>query len=268
MASNCSVGDLKAGQSVVWQCGPTVYGADGTAMDSIQYGLVVAAGGGRVGIIGVDAVDRNFTRFYDSVDADPDKDKDNVQLKDCPPPFTELCILSETYRNEDYDVDGAIEGRVPIAPGGAYAIARFSGESLHVFDQADLDRLGVEMADPDHPVSDRDMRAVMSHDVDSVLQREFPDSDATRPKVGPTMSAAFGQAVPDWRSFSQANQSSADQAGHRPVRQQQAAKPSFGRIRGDGSDRGAMAMAALGSVASGTLAGAGVTGPDGPDGPF
>lgn len=55
----------------------------------MHYGVIVDVDENSVGIVDVDYKD-NFVRCYDEVGANYERDRNNVQLKHCPPPFTKV----------------------------------------------------------------------------------------------------------------------------------------------------------------------------------
>lgn len=72
--------DLQVGQAVRYDYGNPRY---------MHYGVIVDVDEKSVGIVDVDYKD-NFVRCYDEVGANYERDRNNVQLKHCPPPFTKV----------------------------------------------------------------------------------------------------------------------------------------------------------------------------------
>lgn len=70
---------FKDGSSVAW-----------LANDTIRYGVVVRGTAVSVDIVPVYRLDSGI-KCYDEGGANSVRDKNNVRLRDCPPPFSELC---------------------------------------------------------------------------------------------------------------------------------------------------------------------------------
>lgn len=68
---------------------------------SLHFGLIVKSYDNAIDVVEVLPV-RFDTVFYDEVSSEKDPNKDNVRLKSCPPPFSEVCSESdEVFFNDD-----------------------------------------------------------------------------------------------------------------------------------------------------------------------
>lgn len=72
--------------------------------DDVSYGIVMSVGENYIDFIPVGKIGP-FLKCYDDEGADEKRDKDNVRIKGCPPPFLKLCHTSElgifAYANMD-----------------------------------------------------------------------------------------------------------------------------------------------------------------------
>lgn len=125
-----TIRDLREGQGIHW-----------TNRGGLDMYAVVAVKTDRgIGTVPVYPVDR-YTKCYDDGGAVRKQDKDNVRLRDCPPPFSETCGQSFA--------------------GMCYAFADLS--QMIPFDEAKLARLGVSVVDGGTRVSERDMGEIFDH---------------------------------------------------------------------------------------------------------
>lgn len=108
-----------------------------------------------------------WTKCYDDGGAEYGHDKDNVRLRDCPPPFSVPCRQSATGR--------------------CYAYADMG--NLFQLDDGKLGRFDVEVVDNGEKVSDRDMKEILCHPWQGTPEKELArGSTETRPD-------RYGQAV-------------------------------------------------------------------------
>lgn len=91
-----------------------------------------------------------FTKCYDELGAKYPEDKDNVRLKDCPPPFMQLS------RGAD---------------GGVYALADINNPI--VFTKEQCIKYHVTVLDKGEKISDRDMNEIFNHPWDEQKQKQI-----------------------------------------------------------------------------------------------
>lgn len=120
--------DYQVGQGVKFERKPGYTG----------YGVVCGGSDNWVGVLQVKPLDR-YTHSYDDVGAKK-SEKDNVRLKDCPPPFTRLC------REE---------------PRGVYAL---TGQAdVMMFSVSDCINCKMELVDKGERISKNDWKRICNH---------------------------------------------------------------------------------------------------------
>ena len=87
--------ELQVGQAVRYDYGNPRY---------MHYGVIVDVDEKSVGIVDVDYKD-DLVRCYDEVGANYEMDRNNVQLKHCPPPFTKVSrgVPGKVYARADME---------------------------------------------------------------------------------------------------------------------------------------------------------------------
>lgn len=111
------------------------------SVDDVLYrGVVIHSDENMFEVVPVQSLD-DHVRCYDEGGAVYERDRDNVRLADCPPPFTLLCVSSD--RNGCY------------AQAGADSRLRFSEDVLDLCD--------VCVLDDGAKISEGDMAAILDH---------------------------------------------------------------------------------------------------------
>lgn len=118
----------------------TGIGIEWSVDDTLYRGVVMGSGDYGVEIVPVQGLGDHI-RCYDEGGAVYERDRDNVRLVDCPPPFTFLCIASD--RN------------------GCYAQAGF--DSRLRLSEGVLDICDARVLDDGAKISERDMAAILDH---------------------------------------------------------------------------------------------------------
>lgn len=131
--------DLQVGQAVRYDYGNPRY---------MHYGVIVDVDEKSVGIVDVDYKD-NFVRCYDEVGANYERDRNNVQLKHCPPPFTK--------------VSRGVPGRV-------YAMADM--ENPVILQKNQLPAYALQILERGTKVPNADMKKILEHPWEDQLQKQ------------------------------------------------------------------------------------------------
>lgn len=131
--------DLQVGQAVRYDYGNPRY---------MHYGVIVEVDEKSVGIVDVDYKD-NFVRCYDEVGANYERDRNNVQLKHCPPPFTK--------------VSRGVPGRV-------YAMADM--ENPVILQKSHLPAYSLQILERGTKVPNADMKKIFDHPWEDQLQKQ------------------------------------------------------------------------------------------------
>ena len=131
--------DLQVGQAVRYDYGNPRY---------MHYGVIVNVDEKSVGIVDVDYKD-NFVRCYDEVGANYERDRNNVQLKHCPPPFTK--------------VSRGVSGRV-------YAMADM--ENPVILQKSHLPAYSLQILERGTKVPNADMKKIFEHPWEDQLQKQ------------------------------------------------------------------------------------------------
>lgn len=131
--------DLQVGQAVRYDYGNPRY---------MHYGVIVNVDEKSVGIVDVDYKD-NFVRCYDEVGANYERDRNNVQLKHCPPPFTK--------------VSRGVPGRV-------YAMADM--ENPVILQKSHLPAYSLQILERGTKVPNADMKKIFEHPWEDQLQKQ------------------------------------------------------------------------------------------------
>lgn len=113
-----------------------------------DYGVIVDVDEKSVGIVDVDYKD-NFVRCYDEVGANYERDRNNVQLKHCPPPFTK--------------VSRGVPGRV-------YAMADM--ENPVILQKSHLPAYSLQILERGRKVPNVDMKKIFDHPWEDQLQKQ------------------------------------------------------------------------------------------------
>lgn len=131
--------DLQVGQAVRYDYGNPRY---------MHYGVIVDVDEKSVGIVDVDYKD-DLVRCYDEVGANYERDRNNVQLKHCPPPFTK--------------VSRGVPGRV-------YAMA--DTENPVILQKSHLPAYSLQILERGTKVPDSDMKKIFDHPWEDQLQQQ------------------------------------------------------------------------------------------------
>lgn len=107
--------------------------------DRVGYGVIMSDSGSSIEIVPVQKLDSGV-RCHDEGGAVYSRHKDNVKLKDCPPPFTFMCAFSER---------------------GCYVMASPDARLHMTYDEADA--YGVSVLDDGVRISNRDMSEILDH---------------------------------------------------------------------------------------------------------
>lgn len=117
--------------------------------DRVGHGVVMSDDGSSIEIVPVLKLEGDI-RCHDEGGAVYDRHRDNVKLKDCPPPFMFLCAFSER---------------------GCYAMAALGARMHMTYDEAD--RYAVTVLDDGAKISDRDMSEILDHPWRDEMEREL-----------------------------------------------------------------------------------------------
>ena len=131
--------ELQVGQAVRYDSGNPRY---------MHYGVIVDVDEKSVGIVDVDYKD-NFVRCYDEVGANYERDRNNVQLKHCPPPFTKI--------------SRGVPGRV-------YAMADM--ENPVILQKSHLSAYSLQILERGTKVPNADMKKIFEHPWEDQLQKQ------------------------------------------------------------------------------------------------
>lgn len=131
--------DLQVGQAVRYDYGNPRY---------MHYGVIVDVDEKSVGIVDVDYKD-DLVRCYDEVGANYERDRNNVQLKHCPPPFTK--------------VSRGVPGRV-------YAMADM--ENPVILQKSHLPAYSLQILERGTKVPNADMKKIFDHPWEDQLQKQ------------------------------------------------------------------------------------------------
>lgn len=131
--------DLQVGQAVRYDCGNPRY---------MHYGVIVDVDEKSIGIVDVDYKD-DLVRCYDEVGANYERDRNNVQLKHCPPPFTK--------------VSRGVPGRV-------YAMADM--ENPVILQKSHLPAYSLQILERGTKVPNADMKKIFDHPWEDQLQKQ------------------------------------------------------------------------------------------------
>ncbi|MBU5446324.1 hypothetical protein [Blautia sp. MSJ-36] len=115
----------------------------------IGYGVIIHSTENSISFVEIDRI-TEFTKCYDELGARYPEDKDNVRLKDCPPPFKQL----------SRGVDG-----------GVYALADINNPI--VFTKEQCIKYHVTVLDKGEKISDRDMNEIFNHPWDEQKQKQI-----------------------------------------------------------------------------------------------
>ena len=131
--------ELQVGQAVRYDSGNPRY---------MHYGVIVDVDEKSVGIVDVDYKD-NFVRCYDEVGANYERDRNNVQLKHCPPPFTKI--------------SRGVPGRV-------YAMADMKNPVI--LQKSHLPAYSLQILERGTKVPNADMKKIFNHPWEDQLQKQ------------------------------------------------------------------------------------------------
>lgn len=144
--------NIKVGQGIRYQA----YDKSGLVTD--KFALVVDVTESEIVAVPVKAVSlwngHDYQKAYvcyDELGAEYPRDKDNVRLQDCPPPFSDVTHL----------------------PGNLFAYAALDDmQKLLVFDEEKCKKYHVEIVDEGKKISKRDMKNVLNHPWIDQLQKQ------------------------------------------------------------------------------------------------
>ena len=131
--------ELQVGQAVRYDSGNPRY---------MHYGVIVNVDEKSVGIVDVDYKD-DLVRCYDEIGANYERDRNNVQLKHCPPPFTK--------------VSRGVPGRV-------YAMADM--ENPVILQKSHLPAYSLQILERGTKVPNADMKKIFDHPWEDQLQKQ------------------------------------------------------------------------------------------------
>ena len=131
--------ELQVGQAVRYDSGNPRY---------MHYGVIVDVDEKSVGIVDVDYKD-DLVRCYDEVGANYEMDRNNVQLKHCPPPFTKVS-----------------RG----VPGKVYAMADM--ENPVILQKSHLPAYSLQILERGTKVPNVDMKKIFDHPWEDQLQKQ------------------------------------------------------------------------------------------------
>ena len=115
----------------------------------IGYGVIIHSTENSISFVEIDRI-TEFTKCYDELGAKYPEDKDNVRLKDCPPPFMQL----------SRGVDG-----------GVYALADINNPII--FTKEQCEKYHVTILDRGEKISKRDMDEIFNHPWDEQKQKQL-----------------------------------------------------------------------------------------------
>lgn len=131
--------ELQVGQAVRYDSGNPRY---------MHYGVIVDVDEKSVGIVDVDYKD-DWVRCYDEVGANYEMDRNNVQLKHCPPPFTK--------------VSRGVPGKV---------YARADMENPVILQKSHLPAYSLQILERGTKVPNADMKKIFDHPWEDQLQKQ------------------------------------------------------------------------------------------------
>lgn len=131
--------ELQVGQAVRYDSGNPRY---------MHYGVIVDVDEKSVGIVDVDYKD-DWVRCYDEVGANYEWDRNNVQLKHCPPPFTK--------------VSRGVPGKV---------YARADMENPVILQKSHLPAYSLQILERGTKVPNADMKKIFDHPWEDQLQKQ------------------------------------------------------------------------------------------------
>lgn len=131
--------DIRVGQGIVY---------NDELYNRTQYGVVLDVKKDSIVFSNVFCMDK-YTKCYDMAGANYDTDRDNVQLKDCPPPFS---VLSKNIKKNVY----------------TYA----NMNQPQVFSKQQVRDYNVRIIDGGKTISKYDMKEVRNHPWQEQLQKE------------------------------------------------------------------------------------------------
>lgn len=131
--------ELQVGQAVRYDSGNPRY---------MHYGVIVDVDEKSIGIVDVDYKD-DLVRCYDEVGANYERDRNNVQLKHCSPPFTK--------------VSRGVPGRV-------YAMADM--ENPVILQKSHLPAYSLQILERGTKVPNADMKKIFDHPWEDQLQKQ------------------------------------------------------------------------------------------------
>ena len=131
--------ELQVGQAVRYDSGNPRY---------MHYGVIVDVDEKSVGIVDVDYKD-DLVRCYDEVGANYEMDRNNVQLKHCPPPFTK--------------VSRGVPGKV---------YARADMENPVILQKSHLSAYSLQILERGTKVPNADMKKIFDHPWEDQLQKQ------------------------------------------------------------------------------------------------
>lgn len=135
--------EFEVGQGVRWTYPFT---------DNVQFGIIVGSNSNSIDVVEVHVMGDSI-RCYDSPGADRKKDRDNVLLKDCPPPFTDA--YRDAYGSGFSDL---------------YVIADL--DNPHSLDTSRFERISLSVVDGGKTVSKRMMKEIYNHPWPEQLEAE------------------------------------------------------------------------------------------------
>lgn len=131
--------ELQVGQAVRYDSGNPRY---------MHYGVIVNVDEKSVGIVDVDYKD-DLVRCYDEIGANYEMDRNNVQLKHCPPPFTK--------------VSRGVPGKV---------YARADMENPVILQKSHLPAYSLQILERGTKVPNADMKKIFDHPWEDQLQKQ------------------------------------------------------------------------------------------------
>lgn len=131
--------ELQVGQAVRYDSGNPRY---------MHYGVIVDVDEKSVGIVDVDYKD-DLVRCYDEVGANYERDRNNIQLKHCPPPFTK--------------VSRGVPGKV---------YARADMENPVILQKSYLSAYSLQILERGTKVPNADMKKIFNHPWEDQLQKQ------------------------------------------------------------------------------------------------
>lgn len=131
--------ELQVGHAVRYDYGNPRY---------MHYGVIVDVDEKSVGIVDVDYKD-DLVRCYDEVGANYERDRNNVQLKHCPPPFTKI--------------SRGVSGKV---------YARADMENPVILQKSHLPAYSLQILERGTKVPNADMKKIFDHPWEDQLQKQ------------------------------------------------------------------------------------------------